>query len=60
MPKTLRAERQVLQRMSVPDAVRQVDGSSGRVVIFVDTETSSVSVLYRSSNGELTLVQAET
>jgi putative sigma-54 modulation protein len=60
MPKTLRAERQVLQHMSVPDAVRQVDGARAPVVIFVDTETSSVSVLYRNSSGELTLVQADT
>ena len=59
MPRTLRASRQVVKSMSVADAARQVDAKGERIVVFLDTETSSVSVIYRASDGELTLVQTE-
>ena len=59
MPRTLRASRQVVKSMSVADAARQVDAKGERIVVFLDTETSSVSVIYGASDGELTLVQTE-
>jgi len=58
MPRILRASRQAIKTMSVSDAAREVDGDG--IVVFRDTETASISVLYRRHNGELTLVQTET
>ena len=45
--------------MSVGDAARAIDANGDSIVIFRDTETSGLSVLYRR-NGELTLVETET
>jgi phage repressor protein C with HTH and peptisase S24 domain len=45
--------------MSVSDAAREMDADGDGVVVFRDTETASISVLYRRRNGELTLVQTE-
>ena len=59
MPHILRAERQRVLIMSVADAARRMDGGDG-VVIFRETETTAVSVLYRRRSGELTLVAIET
>jgi ribosomal subunit interface protein len=56
MPRILRSSRQDPKEMSVAEAARQLDGSDG-VVVFRDVETAAVSVLYRSSSGELTLVE---
>jgi putative sigma-54 modulation protein len=59
MPKILRATRQTMVRMSVADAAREIDANGDGVVLFRDVETSTVSVLYRRRDGELTLVQAD-
>ena len=59
MPRILRASRQTIKAMSVSDAARAVDADGESVVVFRDTETASLSVLYRRRNGELTLVQTE-
>ena len=59
MPRILRASRQTIKAMSVSDAAREVDADGESVVVFRDTETASISVLYRRRNGELTLVQTE-
>jgi len=45
--------------MSISDAAREIDRSDG-LVIFRDPERTSVSVLYRQPNGELTLIETET
>ncbi len=58
MPRILRAERQTVRVMSVADAARHMDGKD-TVVVFRDSETEAVSVLYRRRNGELTLVATE-
>jgi putative sigma-54 modulation protein len=58
MPRILRATRQTIQRMSVADATRAIEGNGDGLVIFRDVERDSVSVLYRR-NGELTLVETE-
>jgi len=60
MPRMLRASRQALKAMSVAAAAREIDVSPDGVVVFRDEETAAFSVLYRRSNGELALVQAET
>jgi putative sigma-54 modulation protein len=57
MPRILRAERQPIKAMSVADAARELDAGD-LPVIFRDTETSAIAVLYRR-NGELTLVETE-
>ncbi|MFN7914343.1 MAG: ribosome-associated translation inhibitor RaiA [Vicinamibacterales bacterium] len=56
MPRILKARRQTIRTLSVSDAAAQLDGADG-VVIFLDAETARIAVLYRSSGGELTLVQ---
>lgn len=58
MPRIIRTSRQPLKSMTVADAARQMDGEAG-VIVFRDAETSEVSVLYRTSSGELTLVETE-
>jgi ribosomal subunit interface protein len=55
MPRILRAERQPIKAMSIADAARQLDATDA-LVVFRDTETSSIAVLYRR-DGELTLVE---
>jgi hypothetical protein len=59
MPRILRASRQPLKAMSVGDAARQIEADGEGVVVFRDAETDNVSVLFRGSNGELTLVETE-
>ena len=46
--------------MSVADAAREMDRQGDGLVIFRDPERTSISVLYRQVNGELTLVETET
>lgn len=58
MPRIFRTERQLLKAMTVADAARQIEAGDG-LIVFRDVETSAVTVLYRRSNGELTLVATE-
>jgi len=58
MPPIVRSMRQTISAMSLAEAARQVDGNGG-VVIFRDTETRVVAVLYRGSTGELILVETQ-
>ena len=59
MPRILRASRQMIRPMSVADAARVVEAGDDGVVIFRDVETAAVSVLFRSPNGEMTLVETD-
>ena len=59
MPKVLRASRQVLRPLSVSDAMREADRNGDGVVVFLDSETSAVSVVYRRPDGELVLVETQ-
>jgi putative sigma-54 modulation protein len=59
MPRIFRSARQTIRPMSVAEAARAVDANGDGLVVFRDTETASVSVLYRRGDGELTLVQAD-
>lgn len=58
MPRILQASRQTIRNMSVGDAANLIDGGDG-AVIFRDTETSRIAVLYRSAGGDLTLIETE-
>jgi hypothetical protein len=46
--------------MSVADAAREVEATGEGLLVFRDTDTESLSVMFRRSNGELTLVETET
>ena len=59
MPRILRKSRQSLMPMSLADAARAIDANGDGLIVFRDLETSAISVLYRHSNGELTLVETE-
>ena len=59
MPPILRASRQSIQPMSAADAARRLDAARDGVVVFRDTETKAISVLYRRPDGELALVETE-
>jgi putative sigma-54 modulation protein len=58
-PRILRSTRQALKAMSVADALREVEATTEGVLVFRDAETAGISVLFRQSNGELTLVETE-
>jgi putative sigma-54 modulation protein len=59
MPRILRTTRQPLKPMSISDAAREIELNGDGVVVFRDAETAAISVLYRRTNGELTLVETE-
>ena len=59
LPPILRASRQAVKAMSVADAAREVRAMGEGLVVFRDAETENISVLFRRTNGELTLVETE-
>ena len=58
-PRILSRSRQVVKAMSVVDAAREAEAGGDGIVVFRDTDTSAISVLYRRRDGELALVQTE-
>jgi putative sigma-54 modulation protein len=60
IPPILRASKQALKAMSVADAAREVGSTNEGLLVFRDAETAGISVLFRRTNGELTLVETET
>lgn len=59
MPRILEASRQELRAMSFGDAASEVEANGAGVVVFRDTDTKAISVLFRQGNGEFTLVETE-
>lgn len=59
MPRTFRTLQRPVDALTISDAVARFDGGSGDIVIFRDTETASLHVLYRSAEGDLVLVRTE-
>jgi putative sigma-54 modulation protein len=59
MPRTLRTSRQAIKAMSVAEAARSIDGRGDGIVVFLDTETAAINVLYRRDSGELTLIEID-
>ena len=59
MPPILRASRQALKVMSLTDAAREVAATAEGLLVFRDAQTASISVLFRRTDGELTLVETE-
>jgi hypothetical protein len=60
MPRILRASRQAIKTMTLPEAAREAEANGDGVLVFRDLETATISVIYRRSTGELTLVETET
>lgn len=58
-PRIVRGTSQPLKAMSAVEAAREVQARGDGVVIFRDTATSAVSVLFRKPTGELTLVATD-
>jgi putative sigma-54 modulation protein len=58
-PRIRRAARQAVKPMSIADAAREIDANGEGVVVFRDPDTAAIHVLYRRTNGELTLVETE-
>jgi len=59
MPRTMRASRQAIKSMSIADAARAIDGNRDGIVVFLDTDTAAINVLYRRHDGELTLIEID-
>ena len=59
MPRTMRASRQAIKPMSVAEAARAIDGNRDGIVVFLDTDTAAINVLYRRHDGELTLIEID-
>jgi putative sigma-54 modulation protein len=59
MPPILRASRQELKVMSLVEAARVVNATADGVLVFRDVETAAISVLFRRTDGDLTLVETE-
>lgn len=58
-PTILRTSRSVAPTMSVTEAVRAVESSADKLVVFRQAGTAGLSVLYRREGGELTLLETE-
>jgi len=58
MPPVLRTTRQPVRSLSLAEATRRLDSKQGDPLVFRDTETDELSVLYRNIEGELVLVVA--
>ncbi len=58
-PRTVRASRQAIKPMSLADAARAIDGNGDGIVVFLDTETAAINVLYRRQDGELTVIEID-
>jgi putative sigma-54 modulation protein len=58
-PMVVRAARQAIRLRSVADAAHGVDSAGDAIVVFRNTATAGICVLYRRRNGDLTLVETE-
>ena len=45
--------------MSLSEATREIEASGDGLVVYRDAETAMVSVLYKRTNGELTLIETD-
>ena len=59
MPRTFLRSRQVIKALSVVQAMREIEAKGKEIVIFNDTDTAGVCVLFRRADGELTLVETK-
>ena len=57
-PAVVETRRVILQPMSVDDAIMEIEGSKSRFVLFRDSLTEKVMVLYRRDDGNYALIEA--
>jgi putative sigma-54 modulation protein len=57
-PAVMETRRVVLQPMSVDDAIMELEGTKSRFVIYRDSLTEKVMVLYRREDGNYALIEA--
>ena len=60
-PRIVRASRYAIKPMSIEDAALRVDGDSGgeTFIVFRNSETDTVSILYRRKDGNLGLIEPD-
>jgi putative sigma-54 modulation protein len=58
-PRVIRSRRFVVRPMSVEQAVLEVDRHEDGLVVFRDSATERVNVLYRRRDGRLGLIEPE-
>jgi putative sigma-54 modulation protein len=58
-PPAFRMVRQTMTAMSIPAAIRQLGKQRTDLVVFREAERGLVNVLYRSHDGQLTLIETE-
>lgn len=58
-PRVVRASRYPVKPMSIEDAALRVDGGAETFVVFRNSETDAVSILYRRKDGNLGLIEPD-
>lgn len=59
-PRIVKKENQFVKPMSVEEAAMQMDVADSDFLVFTDSATSNISVLYRTGSGDLGLIEART
>lgn len=58
-PRIVKATRYAVKPMSVEDAALRVDGGAETFIVFRNSETDAVSILYRRKDGNLGLIEPD-
>jgi putative sigma-54 modulation protein len=58
-PRIIRARRYAVKPMSVEDAAAEIGGGSDAVIVFRNSTTDAVTVLFRRADGNLGLIEPE-
>jgi len=58
-PRIIRARRYAVKPMSVEDAAAEIDGASDAVIVFRNSTTDVVTVLFRRADGNLGLIEPD-
>ena|SRR5688572_17533102 len=58
-PRIIRARSYAVKPMSVEDAAAEIDGASDAVLVFRNSTTDAVTVLFRRADGNLGLIEPE-
>jgi putative sigma-54 modulation protein len=58
-PRIVRSHRYRIKPLSAEDAVLELEGSNDDVLVFRDSETDGVHVVYRQKDGNFALVEPE-
>jgi putative sigma-54 modulation protein len=58
-PRIIRARSYAVKPMSVEDAAAEIDGASDAVIVFRNSTTDVVTVLFRRADGNLGLIEPD-